>query len=301
MQTKLDFDVAWQEAKERTEAEGFAWGSSANFDPNLRQRAWSFLLYPDSMNPNTFSILSELGFVGAISPLHDSDHWGFDGPLKKPHFHGLVYAAGKTTMAALKPLRELIGGVRLQPVHNVVGYVRYFAHMDIDPELVKGDEGKVRYSPDDIIAFGGFDLNSYHTAPQTQVAQALKQLYALIREKDFTAYSVFVDYIYSEKPEFEFVMANPHVTSQVERYIKSRYAVAHKEEFASEEVCQMREEVAKMRDVYATQAHELQLRERQVKEMVDRFYQQAQEMTEAHSALYAYRNVIDMMFNGVDG
>ncbi|MBP3884407.1 MAG: replication protein [Olsenella sp.] len=193
-----------------------------------RGRAWTFILYPDSMNPDTMNILSEHGIQGCISPLHDSDHWP-DGSLKKAHFHVALYYPGKKAHAQVKALVDVLGGVMLQLVHNIVGLVRYFAHMDIQPSKVPADRGKVRYSPDDIVSFGGFDAQTYLKATQTQISRALGELYTIVREQDITAYCDLVDLIYTTMVDYMFVMSNPHVCNQLSTYIRSRYAKAHKD------------------------------------------------------------------------
>lgn len=218
----------------RIESEQFAKSADwqklwENYQEDLaadRVRAWTFITYPESMNPDFMKIVTEAGLQGAVSPLHDRDYWP-NGDRKKPHFHNLLYFPGKTSYARVKALIESLGGVMLQPVQNIVGLLRYFAHMDIDPEHHECDRGKVHYSPDDIVAFGGFDVKHHLKATDTQISKALGELYAIIREKDFTAYSTFIDYVYCELHEYEFVMSNSHVCNQVGQYIRSRYAVTH--------------------------------------------------------------------------
>ena len=192
-----------------------------------RARAWTFICYPESMNPNMLRILSEHGMQGCISPLHDSDRWP-DGTLKKEHFHVVLYFPGKKSRSQVKTLVDALGGVMLQLVHNIVGLVRYFAHMDIQPDKVATDKGKVHYSPDDIVSFGGFDAQAYLKATQTQISKALGELYKIVRDEDITAYSTLVDRIYTDMVDYMFVMSNAHVCSQLSMYIRSRYALAHR-------------------------------------------------------------------------
>lgn len=194
-----------------------------------RGRAWTFIAYPESINPECMRILTELGLQGCISPLHDSDHWP-DGSVKKSHLHGLLYFAGKKSQAQVKQIVDVLGGVMLQPVQNLVGMVRYFAHLDIKPEKVEADRGKSRYSVDDIVSFGGFDAMQYVRATQSQIAVALSELYDIVREERITAYCQLVDLIYTERVEYTFVMANPHVCNQLSIYIRSCYAVSHKDD-----------------------------------------------------------------------
>lgn len=223
------FTKIFEETKKRITAIDFIWPEFEDVFADGRQRAWWFILYPESMNPDTFKILSEKGIQAAISPLHDRDIWP-DGTPKKAHFHVIIYAPGKTTKKQLESLMKILGGVMLQPIMNIVGAARYLAHLDIQPDKVEQDRGKVRYSVDDIITFNGFDIMSYIKATQTQISQALKELYAIIDELNITSYWMFIRHIYDNKPEYEFVMANPHVCNQIDRAIRSRYALIHKQE-----------------------------------------------------------------------
>lgn len=227
MSDKEKFDAIFEETTMRITAADFVWPEYEDVFEDGRQRAWWFILYPESMNPNTFSILSDKGIQAAVSPLHDSDYWP-DGTKKKPHFHVIIYVPGKAKRANLDGLMKVLGGVMLEPIANIVGACRYLAHLDIQPDKVEADRGKVRYSVEDIVTFNGFDVMTYIKATATQISRALKELYVIIEERDITAYWTFIKYIYSERPEYEFVMANPHVCRQVEDAIKSRYAINHK-------------------------------------------------------------------------
>lgn len=223
-QAKADFAAAFAESQAQVPAQ---WGDHVVYDPGERKRGWWFLLYPESMNPDFMKVLSESGYQGCVSPLHDQDRWS-DGTRKKAHFHVLLYASGKVTARSLEPLVKAVGGVRLDAVGSIVGACRYLAHMDIDPEHVPSDQGKVHYSPDDIVCFGGFDAQSFLRATQTQVSKALRELYGLIEETGITSYWEFVHWMYDEKPEFDFMMANPQITGQIDKYIRSKWAVLHR-------------------------------------------------------------------------
>lgn len=225
LQEKDAFEAAFAEAQEHAKARAGRGEVLTTIRPDTdsRQRAYSFLLYPDSMNPNAMMMCEEAGLQGCFSPLHDQDRFA-DGSFKKPHYHGLLYYSGKTSLRLVEDVVSQIGGVRVEPVRNLVGMVRYFCHLDIDPEHIVGDRYKVRYNPDNLVCFGGFDAQSYLRATDTQLAKALAELYAIVRERDFTSYDVFIDYIYMAKPEYDFIMANPHVCQQVSSYIRSRFA-----------------------------------------------------------------------------
>lgn len=225
-QVKDEFNAAFAESLKGVPDDG-QWDTAVTFDPSERKRAWWFLVYPESMNPNMLEILSESGYQGAVSPLHDGDRFP-DGSPKKPHFHVLLYVNGKVTANSLMPLVKSVNGVRLQPVGSVVGACRYLPHMDIDPEHIPADRGKVHYSPDDIVCFGGFDVKSFLKATQTQVAKALRELYGYIESEGIESYYGFICWVYDAKPEYDFLMANPQVTTQIDRFIRSKFAVRHR-------------------------------------------------------------------------
>lgn len=227
MSDKEKFDAIFEETTMRITAADFIWPEYEDVFEDGRQRAWWFILYPESMNPDTFKILSDKGIQAAVSPLHNADYWP-DGTKKKAHFHVIVYVPGKAKRSNLEALVRLLGGVMLEPIANIVGACRYLAHLDIQPDKVEADRGKVRYSVEDIVTFNGFDVMAYIKATATQISRALKELYIIIEERNITAYWTFIQYIYNERPEYEFVMANPHVCRQVEDAIKSRYAINHK-------------------------------------------------------------------------
>lgn len=226
-QAKADFAAAFAESQASMPA---TWGDMVALDPSERKRAWWFLLYPESMNPHALQILSESGYQGAVSPLHDQDRWGIGGELKKPHYHVLVYVSGKVTARSLEPLVKAVNGVRPQAVGSVVGACRYLVHMDIDPKHVPSDRGKVHYSPDEIVCFGGFDVMSFLKATQTQVAKALYELYDLIEAEGITSFYAFAKWVHANRPEYDFMMANQQVTTQVDRFIRSKYAVLHRDD-----------------------------------------------------------------------
>lgn len=221
-----------------------------------RGRAWTFITYPESMNPNFYQIVTESGLQGAVSPLHDRDRW-LNGEYKKDHFHNLLYFPGKTSASRVKQIVDALGGVMLQPVLNITGLIRYFAHMDIDPEHRPYDAGKVRYSPDDIVAFGGFDVKHHIKATSSQRAQALSELYEVIRIRNITAYCKFVDVVYLELHEYEYIMADSQTCRQLEAYIRSRYAVAHKQD----------EETA-LRALVESQQEKLEAQQRQIERLM---------------------------------
>lgn len=82
-------------------------------DGRSQGKYWTFELYPDSMNPNSFEILKELGGSYChimVSPLHDSDIKS-DGEPKRPHYHVLVCYGNKVNYLKFLDLVHSVSGV----------------------------------------------------------------------------------------------------------------------------------------------------------------------------------------------
>ena len=247
-QIKDIFEAAAEEAKKNVPA---VWNKDISLGDD-RQRAFTALLYPESMADDAMGMLERAGLMGCISPLHNQDRYP-DGTVKKAHYHMLVYFPGKTSLKNVTALLSQIGAVRVQPVANIVGMVRYFCHLDIDPENVPGDVGKVRYSVEKMWSFGGFDAMSYVKATPTARTKALRELYKLIEQMDFTAYCEFITYVYLKQPEYEYLLADASTCTMIDRFIRSRYALRHskcKEQLLVERDAQIEE----LREIVNTQS-----------------------------------------------
>lgn len=125
-------------------------GNAAAAD--VRARAWTFILYPESAPKNWREVLDGHHVPWACSPLHDKD-LNATGEPKKPHWHILLSFAGKKAYKQIWSVSEGIKGTRPQVCHDQKGLIRYFTHRD-NPE-------KAQYDQRDIEAHGGFDLEEY--------------------------------------------------------------------------------------------------------------------------------------------
>ena len=85
------------------------------------------------------------------SPLHEKDI-NPDGTLKKPHWHIIISNQGKISYNQAKEIADMLNGASPQFVQNMVGMVRYLAHID-NPE-------KAQYDPKKIIGHG-IDVDKY--------------------------------------------------------------------------------------------------------------------------------------------
>lgn len=114
-----------------------------------RYRQWTIIVYPESAPENWRNLLN--GQTWIESPLHDKDV-NADGTEKKPHWHILVAFDGKKSYEQVKLIADSLNGASPQYVQNMVGMVRYFAHLD-NPE-------KVQYDSKQIIGYG-IDVEKY--------------------------------------------------------------------------------------------------------------------------------------------
>ena len=204
------------------------WGELAflSYEDYDRGRAWWAIGYPESIDKRWYEKVTSAGLQGAVSPLHDGDGWS-NGDKKKAHYHFLFYYPGKKSYAQFKELCAELKLVMPQEVNNLVGACRYLVHMDIQPDKRPEDRHKVRYSPEDIVTFGGFDVLTYLKSTTTQKTQVLRELRAMVRECDITAYHELVDYVCLKRPEYEFYMSQGDVESEMYRYVFSRYRSQH--------------------------------------------------------------------------
>ena len=62
----------------------------------MKERHWTFVLYPESAPENWIDFLQQLGLPCAFSPLHDKDI-NPTGEEKKAHYHVLICFPGPTT------------------------------------------------------------------------------------------------------------------------------------------------------------------------------------------------------------
>lgn len=114
-----------------------------------RYRYWTIVVYPESAPENWRDNLN--GWQWVESPLHEKDV-NPDGTPKKPHWHIMIFNQGKISYAQAKEVADSVNGASPQYVQNVVGMIRYFAHLD-NPE-------KAQYDKSEIIGHG-VDVSKY--------------------------------------------------------------------------------------------------------------------------------------------
>ena len=113
-----------------------------------RTRNWATVIYPESAPANWEDVLREEKVRAVASPVHDQDV-NATGEPKKSHRHVILCFSTTKTEEQAKEVFAKIGGVGCEKVKDLRQYCRYLCHLD-NPE-------KARYTPGDVITFGGFD------------------------------------------------------------------------------------------------------------------------------------------------
>ena len=136
---------------------------------------WSFIVYPESAEPNWKEKLRNLQCELSISPLHDKDLWTHDSPAivdeetgevleekgskykcgdrKKAHWHCIIkFDRVVSYKEANRIVRAITNGPYLQKCMSLKGAFEYFTHMN-HPE-------KYQYEKDEIERYNGFIIET---------------------------------------------------------------------------------------------------------------------------------------------
>lgn len=178
--------VAKAEETEKQEKEG-------NVVADVRARAWTFILYPESAPENWREILDGHHVPWACSPLHDRDV-NATGEPKKPHWHILLSFGGKKAYKQIWSVSEGINGTRPQVCHDQKGLIRYFTHRD-NPE-------KAQYDQRDIEAHGGFDLEEYLKPTASECMRLQNEMVEWCYRYNIVEYRALKIYALHERPDW---------------------------------------------------------------------------------------------------
>lgn len=148
----------------------------------IKTRAWSFILYPESAPENWLEILNSFHCPFCISPLHDKDIKS-DGSPKKAHYHVIYISEGPCFFKTCLVFMQLIGGIRLEPVHSLRGSVRYHIHLD--------EPNKYHYMQEDIICLAGFDPSDFFEISEVQIEQTSRAMTEYILSHGIDEYRDF--------------------------------------------------------------------------------------------------------------
>lgn len=181
-----------------------------------RTRNWVFVLYPDSAPSNWQEVLSELQIPLAISPLHDRCV-NADGTPKKQHWHVVLQFAGKKSFEQIKEITDSLNAPQPQKVANMVGMIRYLAHLD-NPD-------KAQYASSDIKTFGGMDIGKLLSPTVTERYACIREMCDYVKDTGITDFCDLMDYAAVHRYEDWFKLLCDNAAFIVNNYIKS---VRHK-------------------------------------------------------------------------
>lgn len=194
-----------------------------------RSRVWTFIMYPDSMPNDWQKLISEFRIPAAVSPLHDADLNG-DMSEKKPHHHVILSFEGKKSYEQIYALTRRFHGTIPKRVESPQGLIRYFTHID-NPE-------KAQYSKEDIITFGGLDIEKYFKPTASHVSEIINEMIQFIYDNDLTEWAELQKYAL-DSPEWSYVLNMYHCNSlyrllNSRRYMKKQAAEEAKESNAAQ-------------------------------------------------------------------
>lgn len=168
----------------------------------MKERYWTFVLYPESAPSDWLEQLSNLGLEIAISPLHNKDI-NENGESKKEHYHILLCFNGPTTYNKVLKITESLNATIPQRVLSCKGIIRYFTHKD-NPE-------KFQYDDCDIHVLNGLDLKRFDDLTLSQTLAIKRDIIRLINVENITNYNTLVDKFidnYNDRDFFQVVSSS---------------------------------------------------------------------------------------------
>lgn len=169
-----------------------------------KSRYWAFIVYPNTDNlTEIYDAIQSTHMACILSPLHDKDVYDKDGEnhkkgeIKKPHFHGIWQFSGPARLAQALNVNQCFGDKSpqyMEPVADLIGYTRYFAHLD-DPQ-------KAEYDINDIIAFNGGQINLERPKSAEENRRIMYDILAWINQHGILEYKDIVDYAFNHEPDW---------------------------------------------------------------------------------------------------
>ena len=167
----------------------------------LRGRNFAFLIYQDQFEKCKL-FLDNHHFCGFISPLHSDEN--------KPHYHVLVMFDNPRSKDLFQDLvSSELGVVHFEDVSNLPGYARYLCHLD--------SSNKVKYSPDDVLSFGGADYDKFSSSSRN----VLSDLLDIIDTSGFIYYDSFVIKLLNSSPSLFACLTSPKYSRIIKSVIDS--------------------------------------------------------------------------------
>lgn len=179
---------------------------------NSRGRNWTFVLYPESAKAEWLKYLKELHIQFVVSPLHDRDT-DTEGRMKKEHYHILVMYEGNKSYEQIKIITEELNATIPQIAGSVKGLVRYMLHMD--------DPNKFKYQKEDMIVYGGVDVDELLKKTTTDRYKLIKEMIEFIDEQGIVEFKSLMDYAMKFKFDDWFPLLCDNSAYVIQEYIKS--------------------------------------------------------------------------------
>ena len=166
-----------------------------------RGRNFAFLIYDEQLE-SCKNFLDVHHFCGFISPRHTDEN--------KPHYHVLVMFDNPRSKDLFQELvSSELGIVHFEDVSNLPGYARYLCHLD--------STNKVKYSPDDVLCFGGADYDKFASSSRN----VLSDLLDLIDSSGFIFYDSFVIFLLNTSPSLFACLTSPKYSRIIKSVIDS--------------------------------------------------------------------------------
>lgn len=178
-----------------------------------RYRTWAFVVYPESAPASWRETLGDIHAPWYESPLHDQDV-NPTGEKKKAHWHCIMQFAGKQSFDRIKDITDSINAARPEPVKELKGYLRYFAHLD-NPE-------KAQYDVKDIKAHCGADLAVLTAPTASERHKFINEMREYVKANDIVEFSDLLDYSAEYRNMDWFPLLCDNSAFVMEKYIASR-------------------------------------------------------------------------------
>lgn len=146
-----------------------------------KSKYWTFIGYPESLDPNYLDILTETGLKFCVSPLHDRD---LD---KKSHFHFLIAYKNTTTYNNILSITNSIGATIPKRVLDIQGMYEYLWH--------KNCPDKAQYDMLHVKHFNGFNIIDYVELSSSDKDYLKINLFNLIDNQNFTEFHQVVRFL----------------------------------------------------------------------------------------------------------
>lgn len=179
-------------------------------EQEIRTRNYATVVYEESAPKKWIEILKQQFVPAFVSPLHNADI-NPGGEIKKPHWHVIVMFDSVKTKKQAKVLFEKIGGIGVESVQSLRGYVRYLCHLD--------NIEKAQYNPEEVISFCGADYYDVISLV-TDKYKMLRQITCYCKTQSIYSFSDLWEFCEENRPDWFRTLVENSVA--IKEYLKSR-------------------------------------------------------------------------------